>query len=422
VIHKTKLSRARTFAFCVVLLALPKATSAQIVGANNGSEPNVIATVKAGKAPGSIAINAVTNKIYVANRDGKTLTVIDGNTNTATAVKLTMDPGSMVVNEATNKIYVRNWRGRNIWVLDGATNAITEVPTKLLSGAMAVNSLTNKIYVANSTGDGVTVIDGVTNKTAQIATGWANAMVVNPATNKIYVSCESAAGGHTGTVSVIDGATNSITTITTESGWLPYGMSVNPITNRIYVIERTQVAPGERRKPGRVLVIDGATNELTTVGTGTEPLGIAVNPETNKVFVTNFDSNTVTVIDGATNATGVVQVGLNPQGITLNPKANKIYVTYSFRSDATREFPFDSRGTPTPMDNSVTVIDGVSFKTATTRFAGLQVSINIAVNPVTNRIYMTQFPSEDVTVMDGTSMDAGGTVPAATSSSHRQEQ
>lgn len=222
-------------------MAWPKLTSAQIAASNADGGPNVIATVKAGKAPGGMAINAVTDKIYVANRDGKTLTVLDGKTNTTTTVKLPMDPGRMVVNDVTNKIYVRSWRG--------------------------------------------------------------------------------------------------------------------------------------------------------------------------------------TVIDGATNATGVVRVGLNPQWITSNTRTNKIYVTYFFLSDATHEFPFDSRGTPAPMDNSVTVIDGALFKAATTQFPGLPVSVPIviAVNPATNRIYITHFPSEDVTVMDGASMNVGGIVviDAKATSSHR---
>nr|HEV7954346.1 YncE family protein [Candidatus Acidoferrales bacterium] len=403
-------------------MAWPKLTSAQIAASNADGGPSVIATVKAGKDPGGMAINSVTDKIYVADRDGKTLTVIDGMTNTTTTVKLPMDPGGMVVNEVTNKIYVKSWRGRNVWVLDGATNAVTVVPTKLISGAMAVNSVTNKIYVANSVGDGVTVIDGVTNATAQVATGWANAMVVNSATDKVYVACESAVGAHNGTISVIDGATNSTSTIKMETGWRPTSMAVNPVTNKIYLTEHIEVAPGERRKPGRVMVIDGATNAVTTIPAGIEPRGIIVNPETDKIFVTNFDSNTVTVIDGATNATGVVRVGLNPQWITSNTRTNKIYVTYFFLSDATHEFPFDSRGTPAPMDNSVTVIDGALFKAATTQFPGLPVSVPIviAVNPATNRIYITHFPSEDVTVMDGASMNAGGIVmiDAKAASSH----
>ena len=37
-------------------------------------------------------------------------------------------------------------------------------------------------------------------------------------------------------------------------------------------------------------------------------------------------SNNVTVIDGATNSTTTVQVGIKPQAVAVNPVTNKIYV------------------------------------------------------------------------------------------------
>ena len=59
-------------------------------------------------------------------------------------------------------------------------------------------------------------------------------------------------------------------------------------------------------------VIDGATNSTTTVNVGVYPVVVAVNSATNKIYVANCCGNdpqlqslpgTVTVIDGATNNT-----------------------------------------------------------------------------------------------------------------------
>ena len=76
-------------------------------------------------------------------------------------------------------------------------------------------------------------------------------------------------------------------------GLSPGGIDVNPVTNRIYV------ADGD----GTVSVIDGATNSVV----GTVPVGMSasqavVNPVTNKIYVLT-DGQSVTVIDGATNST-----------------------------------------------------------------------------------------------------------------------
>ena len=79
-------------------------------------------------------------------------------------------------------------------------------------------------------------------------------------------------------------------------------MAVNPVTNKIYVANYSS----------NVTVIDGATNSTTTVGAGSNPIAVAVNPVTNKIYVANYSSNTVTVIDGATNSTTTVTVGNLP--------------------------------------------------------------------------------------------------------------
>jgi YVTN family beta-propeller protein len=89
-------------------------------------------------------------------------------------------------------------------------------------------------------------------------------------------------------------------------GTLPLAVAANPITNKIYVANFSS---------DNVTVIDGATNTATTVNaSGNEPVALAVNPLTNKIYVVNAASSTVTVIDGATNATTsiVVETAGNP--------------------------------------------------------------------------------------------------------------
>ena len=62
------------------------------------------------------------------------------------------DPFALAVNEVTNKIYVANQGSSNVTVIDGATNSTTTVtdPNANFPFAVAVNPVTNKIYVANT--------------------------------------------------------------------------------------------------------------------------------------------------------------------------------------------------------------------------------------------------------------------------------
>ena len=72
---------------------------------------------------------------------------------------------------------------------------------------------------------------------------------------------------------------------------------------------------------------------VATVAAGTFPFGAAVNPVTNMIYVTNENDNNVTVIDGATDNTTTLAAGTNPHSV--NPTTNQIYVTNSQGSDVT---------------------------------------------------------------------------------------
>jgi YVTN family beta-propeller protein len=55
----------------------------------------------------------------------------------------------MAVNTVTNKIYVANYVSGNVTIIDGATNSTATVTAGLRPVAVAVNEATNKIHVAN---------------------------------------------------------------------------------------------------------------------------------------------------------------------------------------------------------------------------------------------------------------------------------
>jgi YVTN family beta-propeller protein len=326
---------------------------------------NATSTVIAGTGPIAIAVNAATNKIYVANYNSDNVTVIDGATNMASTVSVGTNPFAIAVNAVTNKIYVANINSDNVTIIDGATNMASTVNAGNSPRAIAVNAATNKIYVANFNSANVTVIDGATDMASTVNAGTNPfAIAVNAATNKIYVANYGSAN-----VTVIDGVTNMASTVNAGTG--PRAIAVNAATNKIYVANYGSA---------NLTVIDGVTNMASTVNAGTNPFAIAVNVATNKIYVTNYGSGNVTVIDGATNAPSPVSVGTNPFAIAVNPATNKIYVA-NYNS------------------NTVTVIDGATNKVSTVS-AGTSPRA-IAVNAATNKIYVAYYGSNNVTVIDG---------------------
>ncbi len=346
-----------------------------------GNSQTPVATVGTGSNPSALAVNPVTNKVYVANFASNNVTVIDGATNAATAVAAGTNPVAVAVNPLTNQIYVANETSNDVTVINGATNTTTTVMGGTNPVAVAVNPVTNQIYVANQTSNDVTVIDGVTNATTTVAVGTQPvAVAVNPVTNQVYV-----ANGTSNDVTVIDGATNTTTTV--AAGTQPVAVAVNPVTNQIYVVDETS---------NDVAVINGATNTGTMVAVGTQPVALAVNPVTNQIYVANEGSANVTVIDGATNGATSVAVGTNPFAVAVNVVTNQIYVANE-------------------TSNDMTVIDGATNTTITVT-VGTQ-PVAAAVNPVTNQIYVANEDSANVTAIDGatniTSTVAVGTQPVA---------
>ncbi|WP_423795179.1 YncE family protein, partial [Mycobacterium tuberculosis] len=86
------------------------------------------------------------------------------------------------------------------------------------------------------------------------------------------------------------GAAGAVTTITHASFNDPHGVAVNPGGN-VYVTNFGS---------GTVSVINPATNTVTgsPITVGLDPTGVAVNPVTGVVYVTNSLDDTVSVITG----------------------------------------------------------------------------------------------------------------------------
>jgi YVTN family beta-propeller protein len=423
----------------VLILIVSLAVLAQLAFAQQ-----VIATVPTGFSPETSAVNPVTNKTYVANACGSdplcagygTVTVIDGATLATTTVTVGSYPYGVAVNSVTNKIYVANQCGNDVscssWsgtitVIDGASNnVIATIPVGADAYVLAVNSVTNTIYVANYCGSDiscnsysgtVSVINGANNTvttTVNVGAGPAPP-VVNSVTNKIYVanSCGTDSScpinppySGPGTVTVIDGVTNNPTSV--GVGVYPYGIDVNSVTNKIYVANNC----GDDlncQSTATMTVIDGTSLATTDVPIGGYyPYTIAVNSVTNKIYVPadcvgniscQSDPNgTVSVIDGGTLTYASVASGFAASTMALNSATNKIYVANQCGSD------------PTCAGNgSVTVIDG-----ATLAFTNIGVGSDpygLSLNVTTNRVYVPNFYDDTVSVIDGTPPTALQFVP-----------
>jgi len=177
-------------------------------------------TVHVDALPGAVAINALTNQIYVANScgddpvncgDGGTVSDIDAtNGNRVTEIPVGNGPTVLAVDAVTNQIYVVNNTDSSVSQIDGGSNQVVNgfrIGTGHSSPkAISADSATNKIYVIDPITSTVTMIDGVTSTTTRLGLppgSTPQALAVNTVTNLAFTAN---GGGVPGTASVVAGA------------------------------------------------------------------------------------------------------------------------------------------------------------------------------------------------------------------------
>ncbi len=198
----------------------------------NTRNNQVIATIPLGIQGGFTAIDFLTNRVYVSDFETG-VDVVDGTLNQVIAFVPIDAAHEIAINSLTNRIYVaQDGFPGMVTVLDAATNLpiATVSAGGFLTFGVAVNPVTNRIYAGNQFGT-VGVIDGNTNTllTSIPDAGQPAGLVTDPFANRAYVNNVGL-----NTVDVIDGSTNSvINTVPVGSG--PTNSAIDPLHRLLYV-------------------------------------------------------------------------------------------------------------------------------------------------------------------------------------------
>jgi len=307
----------------------------------------VVASIPVGDFPRGVAVNRLTNRIYVANEFGH---FIPPSTETPNTVS----------------------------VIDGSHNrVIDEIVTGLdFQIGLGLDEFRNLIYVA-TLDSGVDVLDGKTDTViTNIPVG--NKPVfpgVNPFTQSVYVS------NRLGWLSLLDEDENNIVATIPLGGGPnitePEGVAVDPITNRVYV--------ANFEPAGSVWVIDGRTNTLVaTVPVGDSPFSIAVNLLTRRVYAANAGDNTISVIDERSN-TVIANVPGGGFHVAVDELRNRIY------SCSIGRYGF----------NLLSIINGKNNGVLETITLAGAYCGGLAVDSFRNRIYVTDDNTDSVIVIRG---------------------
>jgi YVTN family beta-propeller protein len=416
---------------------------------------NSTTTVPVGTRPSAIAVNPVTATAYVANAGSNDVTVISGASNSTSTVTVGSGPSAIAINPVTNTIYVFDATSQRTSVIDGATNKVTAT-FGLGTAAMAINTITNTVYMADGS---LAVVDGTTGAytTPPIAIG-AESIAVDEASNFVYIAAQCITGKNCQNDAYLVYCTGQCESALGDIvvGLNPNAIAMDVVAHYVFLADGGpagseggvdvfgDVGGGEVDIGKNSLVLNQLTGEIFAaysstgyVGaatlnpkgtfesvfsfyTGTNPDAIAVNPLTKYVYVANGGSNTVTVIDPSNYAAPTdpdVTIPTGAVAAAINPVTNKIYTDDAVINGKTLGVtPLSATGRAIavdPVTNTIllgnTLIDGAT-NAATTITAGTN-PWAAAVNPVTNKFYIANHGSANVTVLNGAT-HVTSTVPA----------
>ena len=195
-----------------------------VIDASSGA---IADKIPVGKNPKGVAVDSTTNRIYVANNDSQSISVIDGDkSHRLPDIHIwykhgkwkdgsTLNPRYIIVNESSSLLYVRvfiaqvsaygGYEGQWLFVIDVDTGK--EIKNKKIPSngqvGFAYNHSSNSIYMSNRSKKAISKFDAyakqVLHTTTLGETGFWKRMVdrfqffaeviaVNPSTNKVYVS------------------------------------------------------------------------------------------------------------------------------------------------------------------------------------------------------------------------------------------
>jgi YVTN family beta-propeller protein/VCBS repeat-containing protein len=315
--------------------AVPETTSAAGITSSNVASPDDVIDAHDPQNPPDQSTGVITGSVDVSNPQNKPLTfTLTGTPPASGSVVLNASSGAFTYTPtqaarlAAGSTPGADFDSFTVNVSDGqaTTSVIVSVavlpavisgPTSAATGAgpMGVAVSPTKTYVANQYSGTVSVIDRSTGTVSTInnVVNTPTAIALSPDFSRAYV-----AGN--GAVAVIDTSNSQvIRTIQTNAGQI-YGVAVSPNGQLVYVTNSGG---------NSVSVINPTAQNpvMATVGVGVTPTGIAVSADGTRVYVTNWNSNSVSVINTATNQVvgNPIAVGANPFGIAISPDGTKLY-------------------------------------------------------------------------------------------------
>jgi YVTN family beta-propeller protein len=269
-------------------------------------ESNPVDGIVVNSFPVDLAINPVTDRLYVTNQFSHTVSVVDTETDQVVdTIPVGLVPYGIGIDPIANRIYVTNIDSDTVSVIDGATDKVVgEIGSVSNPVGVTVNSLRSMVYVTNFDENTISMIDtvkGTVTKNVTVGISPFDIGVYRLDRNNDFLYVTNSLSN---TVSVIH--SNSTTDVVIRNitvGKFPVGVGVDQDRDIVYVTNKNSHS---------LTLINATRNEvIKTVPVGNLPVGVAVDQTTHVVYVSNTFDNTVSVISPSSEEV-VKNIRVNP--------------------------------------------------------------------------------------------------------------
>lgn len=259
----------------------------------SGTEKLGEGNLSVGENPSAIAVDPVTDYVYVANRDSNSVSILDGKTQTKLGqdVPVGANPVALAVNPTTGYVYVANTGSvtgsdrisGSVSILQG-TEVISTVPNIEQARGVAINQRTGLVYVLSGVSDPqnprgwVEVLSGTQRLKKIDLPNEPLAIDIDPSSDYVYVTIGR---GDAGAVTILRGTTPLETF---PMGQTAFDVAVNTKTDLAYVpIHKGNVAVFGRTVVYNTDPLDPSSGEVTLPCMNTQqgqnlPITITIPP------------------------------------------------------------------------------------------------------------------------------------------------
>lgn len=243
-----------------------------------------VKTISVGAHPKGIAVDPGTNRIFVGLADSSSVAVIDANVKGLLTTWPTDGKGnSNGVAFAQNKVFVTKRNNASVSVIDAGTGQFVQNIT-VGNAPYGIGASSTRVWVANFNDGTIALLDPTANTRLKTATLGAYPSLIAPFNNRAFITTFGVG------VSDVDGTGTVLKTFATGAG--TFGVTANPLTNRVYTSNRNTKA---------LKVIDTSSDTIvSTFSESATPYGLVVNPNTNHLFIVLADVNRLRVRDAGT--------------------------------------------------------------------------------------------------------------------------